>query len=79
MTFPCFQLLYMTFTIDKMDRHGLINTACRERLPKNIKVMQYWLQKDYPKDGAFKRCIFAKRLRTVFSSIIFQNVVSHAN
>ena len=38
MAFPCFQLLYMTFAIDKMDGRGLINTAHHERLPKKTKV-----------------------------------------
>ena len=36
----------MTLAVDKMDGHGCINTACRERLPKKIKVTWYWLQKD---------------------------------
>ena len=27
--------------IDKMDGHGVINTACHERLPKKTKVTQY--------------------------------------
>ena len=34
----------------KMDRHGQINTARCERLPKRTKVMRYQLQKDYQKD-----------------------------
>ena len=42
----------MTLAIDKMDGHGYINTAYRERLPKKTKVMRYYLQKDYQKDGA---------------------------
>ena len=33
---------------------GLINTACHECLPKKTKVIQYWLQKDYPKDGVLQ-------------------------
>ena len=44
----------MTLAIDKMDGHGLINTARRERMPKKTKVMQYQLQKDYLKDGAIQ-------------------------
>ena len=27
MAFPCFELLYMAFAVDKMDGHGLIKTA----------------------------------------------------
>ena len=38
MAFPCFQLLYMTLAVDKMDGHGLVSTACREHLPKKTKV-----------------------------------------
>ena len=41
MDFPCFQLLYMTPAIDKMDERGLINTTHRAHLPKKTKVMQY--------------------------------------
>ena len=40
----------MTLAINKMVGHGHINTARRERLSKKPKVMQYQLQKDYPKD-----------------------------
>ena len=36
--FPAFNYFIMTFTIDKMDGHGHINTARRERLPKKTKV-----------------------------------------
>ena len=39
MAFPCFQLLYMTHAIDKMDGRGLINTARHERQPKKSKVV----------------------------------------
>ena len=41
----------MILAIDRMDRRGHINTARRERLSTKAKVMWYWLQKDYPKDG----------------------------
>ena len=37
----------MTPAIDKLNGHGLSNTARCERLPKKTKVMHYWLQKDY--------------------------------
>ena len=39
----------MTLAVDRMDGHGHINTACRECLSKKTMVMQYQLQKDYPK------------------------------
>ena len=52
--FPCFQLLYMTPTVGKMDGHDLINTTCREHLPKKTKLMQYRQQKDYPKGRALQ-------------------------
>ena len=39
-------LLYISPAIDKLNGCGLSNTACHECLPKNTKVMQYWLQKD---------------------------------
>ena len=41
-----FLLLYMTLAIDKLNGCGL-NTAHCECLPKNIKVTQYQLQKNY--------------------------------
>ena len=41
----------MTLAVDRMDGRGHINTVRRERLSKKTKVMQYELQKDYPKDG----------------------------
>ena len=41
MAFPCFQLLYMTLAINKLDGCGLVNIACYERLPKKTEVM--WL------------------------------------
>ena len=37
----CFQLLYLTLAINKMDGLGLINTAHPECLPKKTNVMQY--------------------------------------
>ena len=40
----------MTRAIDRMDRRGHISTARHERLSKKTKVMQYQLQKVYPKD-----------------------------
>ena len=40
-SFSCFQLLYMTLTIDKMDGHDLINTAHCEYQPKKTKVTRY--------------------------------------
>ena len=33
----------MTLAVDKMDGHGHINTARRERLPKKTKVTQYYV------------------------------------
>ena len=42
----------MTLAVNRMDRHGHINTASHERLSKKTKVTWYQLQKDYPKDGA---------------------------
>ena len=39
--FSCFQLLYMTLTINKMDGRGLVNTAHHECLPKKTKVTRY--------------------------------------
>ena len=33
----------MTLAINKMDRHGLSNTACHKHLPKTTKVMRYQL------------------------------------
>ena len=50
--FPCFQLLIITLAIDKMDGCGLINTACRERLPKKTKVMRYYVATE----GLPERC-----------------------
>ena len=41
MAFPCFQLLYMTRAINKMDEYGLINTTRRERLLKKTMVLWY--------------------------------------
>ena len=43
----------MTPAADKLNGHGLNNTACHEPLPKKTKVMQYWLQKDYQQVGMF--------------------------
>ena len=37
--FSHFYLLYMTLTVNKMDGHGLSNTAPHERLPKKTNVM----------------------------------------
>ena len=42
----------MAVAIDTMDGRSHFNTARHERLPEITKVMQYQLQKDYPKDGA---------------------------
>ena len=42
----------MTLAIDRMDGYGHINTARHERLQKKTKGMWYYLEKDYPKDGA---------------------------
>ena len=42
----------MTLAINKMDEHGHINTAHCEHLLKKTKVMWYWPQKDYWKEGA---------------------------
>ena len=39
--FPCFQLLYMTLAVDKINERGLINTTCCERLPRKTKVERY--------------------------------------
>ena len=36
MAFSTFQLLYMALAIDKIDGHGLSNTACHERLPRRL-------------------------------------------
>ena len=33
----------MTLAIDKLNGHGLSNTACHEHLPKKTKVMQYYV------------------------------------
>ena len=37
----------MTPAVDKLNGHGISNTARPERLPKKTKVTQYWLQKDF--------------------------------
>ena len=42
-----FLFLYMTLDVDKLNGHGLSNTARHEHLPKKTKVTQYQLQKDY--------------------------------
>ena len=42
----------MTLAIDTLNGRGHINTARHERLSKKTKMTRYWLQKDYPKDGA---------------------------
>ena len=39
--FPAFNNFHETLAVDRMDGRGQINTACRERLPKNTKVMRY--------------------------------------
>ena len=38
--FSAFQLLYMTFAIDKMDGHGLSRTACHGTPTNKTKVMR---------------------------------------
>ena len=60
MAFPCFQSLYVTLAVDKMDGHGYINTARHEHLPKKTKVTQNYLQKDYPKDRAWLSALVIK-------------------
>ena len=53
--FDGFPLLLITLydtCCSRMDGRGHINTACHEHLSKKTKVIQYQLQKDYPKDGA---------------------------
>ena len=47
MASPCFQLLYITLAIDKMDGRGLINTARHECLPKKTKVTNVPLRQGY--------------------------------
>ena len=39
--FPAFNYFFMTLAIDRMDGHGHISTARRERLPKKTKVTWY--------------------------------------
>ena len=36
-----FQFLYMTLAIEKVNGHGLSNTACHECMPKKTKITQY--------------------------------------
>ena len=43
----------MILAVSRMDGRGHINTARRERLSMKTKVMQYQLQKDYPKTEYF--------------------------
>ena len=43
MVFPCFQLLYMTLTVNKINGRGLISTVVHECLPKKTKVIRYYV------------------------------------
>ena len=38
-----FPFLYMTLAVNKVNGHGLSNTAHRERMPKKTKVTQYYI------------------------------------
>ena len=69
MAFPCFQLLYVTLAIDKMDGHGLSNTARRERLPKKTKVTWYRIA------GYFERLNFQKHPSKYDFEKIFSKIV----
>ena len=74
--------LYMTPVVDKLNGHGLSNTARHKRLPNKTKVTQYWLQKDYQAvptswnvsiikvSGRMRSNAFKRRLGYCFTVII---------
>ena len=78
--FLCFQLLYMTLAVDKMDGHGLINSTHYKHLPKKTKVKWYYIAtKGLPKrwstlvikvSGLMQSNTFKRRLTFSFTVII---------